>query len=107
MKLMIASDIHGSLAATRRLLAEFDLSGARWLLLLGDFLNHGPRNPLPEDYRPAEVAAALKEAEREGEHILFNPSSVSLPKGGYPASYGLLADGRLHVVALDGGETIA
>ncbi|CAK8741897.1 Phosphodiesterase YfcE [Sodalis praecaptivus] len=59
MRLMIASDIHGSLAATRRLLATFDVSGARWLVLLGDFLNHGPRNPLPEDYRPAEVAAAL------------------------------------------------
>ncbi|WP_244267093.1 hypothetical protein [Sodalis-like endosymbiont of Proechinophthirus fluctus] len=29
------------------------------MLLLGYFLNHSPRNPLPENYRPAEVAIAF------------------------------------------------
>ncbi|MCW2475885.1 MULTISPECIES: phosphodiesterase [unclassified Symbiopectobacterium] len=59
MKLMFASDIHGSLTATERVLDIFTRSGAEWLILLGDFLNHGPRNPLPEAYQPADVASRL------------------------------------------------
>lgn len=177
MKLMFASDLHGSLAATDRVLDAFARSGAEWLILLGDFLNHGPRNPLPEEYRPAEVAGRLNAlaekiiavrgncdsevdqmllsfpitapwqqvllpqcrlflthghlyhpaqlpplnagdvlvfghthipvAERQGDIYCFNPGSVSLPKGGYPASYGLLKQGTLSVLPLSGGEPIA
>ncbi|VEA76023.1 Phosphodi esterase yfcE [Salmonella enterica subsp. arizonae] len=59
MKLMFASDIHGSLPATERVLERFAQSGARWLVILGDVLNHGPRNALPEGYAPAEVAERL------------------------------------------------
>ena len=33
--------------------------GADTLLLLGDILYHGPRNPLPERYAPQEVAECL------------------------------------------------
>ena len=47
MKLMFASDIHGSLPATERVLELFAQSGAQWLVILGDVLNHGPRNALP------------------------------------------------------------
>ena len=59
MKLMIASDIHGSAYWCRRLLDAFDREGADRLLLLGDILYHGPRNALPEEYAPMEVAAML------------------------------------------------
>ena len=59
MKLMFASDIHGSLPAAERVLALFARSGAQWLVILGDVLNHGPRNALPEGYAPAQVAEAL------------------------------------------------
>lgn len=59
MKLMFASDIHGSLPATERVLERFAQSGARWLVILGDVLNHGPRNALPEGYAPAQVAERL------------------------------------------------
>ncbi|WP_241270303.1 metallophosphoesterase, partial [Salmonella enterica] len=38
MKLMFASDIHGSLPATERVLERFAQSGARWLVILGDVL---------------------------------------------------------------------
>ncbi len=61
MKLMIASDIHGSAFWCRRLLEAFDREGADRLLLLGDLLYHGPRNALPEDYAPMAVAALLNE----------------------------------------------
>ena len=59
MKLMFASDLHGSLSATDRVLELFEQSQADWLILLGDLLNHGPRNALPERYQPAQVAEQL------------------------------------------------
>lgn len=61
MKLIIASDIHGSATHCKRLLAAFKAENAEKLLLLGDILYHGPRNPLPDGYSPAEVAALLSE----------------------------------------------
>ena len=48
MKLMIASDIHGSAPYCRRMLEAYAREKADRLLLLGDILYHGPRNDLPE-----------------------------------------------------------
>ncbi|MBE6587615.1 MAG: phosphodiesterase [Ruminococcaceae bacterium] len=59
MKLMIASDIHGSAYYCRLLLESFEREGAEKLLLLGDILYHGPRNDLPKEYAPKEVIAML------------------------------------------------
>lgn len=59
MKLMIASDIHGSAEYCERLLEAFKKEEAEKLLLLGDILYHGPRNDLPERYAPKEVMAML------------------------------------------------
>lgn len=64
MKFLIASDIHGSAFWCRSLLKAFEREGAERLLLLGDILYHGPRNDLPEEYAPKEVAAMLN-ARRE------------------------------------------
>ena len=61
MKLMIASDLHGSAAACKKLLDTFTASGAERLILLGDLLYHGPRNDLPEGYDPKAVIAMLSE----------------------------------------------
>ncbi len=59
MKLMIASDIHGSSLYCRQLLEAFEREEADRLLLLGDLLYHGPRNDLPEGYAPKEVITLL------------------------------------------------
>jgi len=59
MKLMIASDIHGSAYYCEKLLAAYASSGAERLVLLGDLLYHGPRNDLPRDYAPKQVIAML------------------------------------------------
>lgn len=59
MKLFFVSDLHGSLPATEQALALFEASGAQFLILLGDILSHGPRNPIPEGYNPPEVAERL------------------------------------------------
>lgn len=176
MKLMFASDLHGSLPATNNVLERFENMGADWLILLGDLLYHGPRNPLPEGYNPAEVALQLNrfadriiavrgncdsevdqmllhfpieatwqqvllndcrlflthghhyhpdklpplragdvfvyghthipQAEKRGNIYLFNPGSASLPKGGYPASFGMLTDGMLQVLTLQQAESV-
>ncbi|HCT9896133.1 TPA: phosphodiesterase [Citrobacter koseri] len=177
MKLMFASDIHGSLPATERVLERFAQSGAQWLVILGDVLYHGPRNALPEGYAPAQVAERLNEqaariiavrgncdsevdqmllhfpitapwqqvllknrriflthghlfgadnvpalnagdvlayghthlpvTEKRGELYHFNPGSVSIPKGGFAASYGILDDNVLSVIALNDQSIIA
>lgn len=59
MKLMIASDLHGSVACTERLLKRMDEENPKKLVLLGDLLYHGPRNVLPMRYDTARVAELL------------------------------------------------
>ena len=59
MKLMIASDIHGSAYWCERLLEAWRGEGRPRMLLLGDLLYHGPRNDLPKDYAPKRVIELL------------------------------------------------
>ncbi len=59
MKWMIASDIHGSAYWCEQLVEAFGREGADRLVLLGDILYHGPRNPLPQGHDPQRVAELL------------------------------------------------
>ena len=59
MKLLIASDIHGSAKHCKRMLEAFSRKKNEKLLLLGDILYHGPRNPLPDEYSPPKVSEML------------------------------------------------
>ncbi len=59
MRIMIASDIHGSAFYCKKMLEAYKKENAERLLLLGDILYHGPRNDLPEGYNPKEVIAML------------------------------------------------
>lgn len=61
MKLLIASDIHGSDYYCQKLLEAFDEEKADKLLLLGDILYHGPRNNIPDEYGPKRVIELLNE----------------------------------------------
>lgn len=167
MKLFFISDIHGSLTNLKWALKKFEDSKADYLVILGDQLYHGPRNPLPEDYNPAEVSKLLNEykekivavrgncdsevdqmlieyptlgdyaiiladgrrfflthghiynrdnkpelskgdvlcyghthlplAEEEEGIYIFNPGSITLPKGGYEKSYGIYEDKKICV----------
>ena len=58
-KIFIATDIHGSAYAVKRILQRFEKEKADLLVLLGDIYNHGPRNPFPQEYAPMEVAELL------------------------------------------------
>lgn len=59
MKLMIASDIHGSALYCRQLTDSYCSEKPDMLILLGDILYHGPRNDLPDGYDPKEVIELL------------------------------------------------
>lgn len=177
MKLLIASDLHGSAYYCEKLMERIQAEQPDRILLLGDLLYHGPRNDLPEGYAPKKVIPMLNglkekiiavrgncEAEvdqmvlefpiladyglllvgetrlyathghvynenhlppltdgdalihghthlleakeitaEDGRRIkILNPGSVSIPKGGNPATYALLEDGVFTILTLDG-----
>lgn len=59
MKILIASDLHGSAYYAEKILQVAESEKAKKIVLLGDIYNHGPRNALPKDYAPMEVAKIL------------------------------------------------
>lgn len=59
MKILFASDIHGSASAMEKILRKYEEEKAERLVLLGDLLYHGPRNDLPDRYAPKEVFGML------------------------------------------------
>ena len=61
MKLLIASDIHGSAYYCGRLMEILAREQPDKLILLGDLLYHGPRNDLPREYAPKRVIPMLSE----------------------------------------------
>ncbi|MDD3360124.1 MAG: phosphodiesterase [Hespellia sp.] len=65
MKIMIASDIHGSAFYCEKMMDAYKEEKADRLLLLGDILYHGPRNDLPKDYDPKQVIAMLNPYKNE------------------------------------------
>ncbi len=67
MKYMIASDIHGSYYYANKVADAYAEEHAHRLVLLGDLLYHGPRNPLPKEYSPEKVFHLLNSIK---EHIL-------------------------------------
>ena len=61
MKILFASDIHGSASAAEMVLQRVEEEQADRLVLLGDLLYHGPRNDLPDWYDPKTVTKLLNE----------------------------------------------
>ena len=59
MKLVLASDLHGSALYTGQLMKRIEAEAPDRVLLLGDLLYHGPRNDLPRDYAPKRVIELL------------------------------------------------
>lgn len=169
MKALIISDIHGSSDRLEEVLkTPFDYDH---VILVGDLMYHGPRNPILEDYNPQGVADQLNaitkpitavrgncdsevdqmllnfkmmqdysqlvienktvfvthghilEPEKDAEGTLadlfisghthltsikefesqtvMNPGSISLPKGGNPATYAILDDHKIKVLTLN------
>ena len=61
MKILIASDIHGSAYFTKKLVKIIESENFDKIILLGDIYYHGPRNKLPKGYNPMKVAEYLNQ----------------------------------------------
>lgn len=61
MKFLVISDIHGSPVYLEKVLNIFESNNHDKLILLGDELYHGPRNPIPEGYNPKKVIEMLNQ----------------------------------------------
>lgn len=59
MKYLLVSDIHGSLPALEKTLEFYHQQKCDMLCILGDILNYGPRNSLPEGLNPKAIAERL------------------------------------------------
>lgn len=65
MKYLVISDIHGSKFYASRIKEIYEEEEASKIILLGDLYYHGPRNPLPKEYAPMEVAKILNDMKNE------------------------------------------
>ncbi len=59
MRYLILSDIHGSATYLQKMITLFEKDHFDYMILLGDILYHGPRNPLPEGHDPQGVVKLL------------------------------------------------
>ena len=59
MKLLVISDIHGSLYYAKKILEIVEKEKPDKIALLGDLYYHGPRNNLTDEYNPMEVSKIL------------------------------------------------
>ena len=100
MKLMIASDLHGSAFYTRKLLEAYEKEQPKKLLLLGDLLYHGPRNDLPKEYAPKEVIAMLNPL---AEHLLCVRGNCEAEVDQMVLDFPVLAD---YCILFEQGRTI-
>ncbi len=105
MKLVIASDIHGSALYCEKLLNAYKKENADKLLLLGDILYHGPRNDLPDGYNPKAVIEMLNNLKNEILCVRGNcDTEVDQMVLEFPvlADYAVIYDGELTVYATHG-----
>lgn len=105
MKIMAASDIHGSAYYCEKLIEAYQKSAAERLLLLGDILYHGPRNDLPKDYDPKRVASLLNEYKNDIMCVRGNcDCEVDDMMLSFPvlAEYAVIFDGKRMIFATHG-----
>lgn len=59
MKYLLFSDIHGCLPALQRALDFFEAQKCDMMCILGDIINYGPRNRIPEGIDPKGIVERL------------------------------------------------
>ncbi len=105
MKIMVASDIHGSAYYCQKMTEAYKNSGAQKLLLLGDILYHGPRNDLPKEYAPKKVIEMLNNISDEILCVRGNCDSEvdqMVLKFNIMAEYAIIYDGETMIFATHG-----
>lgn len=105
MKIMVASDIHGSAYYCQKMTEAYKNSGAQKLLLLGDILYHGPRNDLSKEYAPKKVIEMLNNISDEILCVRGNCDSEvdqMVLKFNIMAEYAIIYDGERMIFATHG-----
>lgn len=59
MRYLVMSDLHGGSAEVAKCLEYFDKYHCNFIVLLGDLLNHGPRNRITDNYDPPKCIELL------------------------------------------------
>ncbi len=65
MNILVISDIHGSETALNKVLNIYKKGDFSKIIICGDLLYHGARNPLPEGYNPKGVTELLNSLNKE------------------------------------------
>ena len=105
MKIVIASDLHGSAKYTEELLSFYKNQSAEKLILLGDLLYHGPRNALPDGYDCKSTAELLNSFSDEIIAVRGNcDSEVDQMLLDFPmlSDYAVIFDGKTEMFATHG-----
>ena len=61
MNILVISDLHGSHYYAKQVEEVMEKGKFDRILVLGDVMYHGPRNPLPKDYAPMKVSEILNQ----------------------------------------------
>lgn len=104
-KWLIASDLHGSAYWCKKLMEQIEAEKPKKVILLGDLLYHGPRNDLPKEYDPKQVAAMLNEKKDMLLCVRGNcEAEVDQMMLSFPvlAEYAYLWNGRIGIFATHG-----
>ena len=59
MKYLLFSDIHGCLPALEKVLDFFEAEHCDMMCIMGDIINYGPRNRIPEGIDPKGIVERL------------------------------------------------
>lgn len=105
MKILIASDIHGSELYCKQLFDAVEREEVDKILLLGDLLYHGPRNDLPNGYAPKKVIEILNSYKEKIIAVRGNcDTEVDQMVLDFPilADYGILLCGNRTIYATHG-----
>ena len=113
MKILFASDIHGSAYYCRRLLDIYkETKASRMVIGKTFYATHG--HVFNQDHLPpmqdgdilvhghTHLPKAEKVETECGTITVLNPGSVSIPKGGNPNTYAILENGVFTIYSLDG-----
>lgn len=100
MKYLIVSDIHGSLPALEKVLELYERWGCEMLCLLGDVLNYGPRNGLPEGLDPLAIAQRLNAM---ADHVVALRGNCDSEVDQMLLDFPVLTD---YVMLVDGGRRL-
>ena len=86
--------------------AEFVAGSRRFFLTHGHRWNRCDPPPVPDGTVLAHGHTHIPEIAQADGITIFNPGSITLPKGGFPRSFGFFDGEKLSVLRLDDGEVI-